>query len=277
MEACFEYAVLRLTPDPTRGERVNIGIAVFLPDRVDVRLAPSLLKVRALDGRVELDRLYELPSLVEKWTAADQTTEARHQALLALGLVETTQRGWFRPGPDADYERQVARLMATMVTPPPRPRRRDLPDTGLERALKEHFARRQLLGQQIEDIDRHRIIHRYPVALDENLYADFAIKNGAWQVTATLDLRAKPEAIRTEKFKQAAVKAVTLDRATRRLKGCTPLVVYAAEPAAIELTQHHINLLSEYAERVYNFLDPEDARAYLGRMEQAAGAPPIFD
>lgn len=277
MEACFEYAVLRLTPDPTRGERVNIGIAVFLPDRVDVRLAPSLLKVRALDGRVELDRLYELPGLVEKWTAADQTTEARHQALLALGLVESTQRGWFRPGPDANYESQIARLMATMVTPPARPRRRDLGSTRLEKALKQHFARRQLLGQEIEDIDRHRIIHRYPVALDENLYADFAIKNGAWHVTATLDLRAKPETIRTEKFKQAAVKAVTLDRAARRLPGCTPLVVYAAEPAAIELTQHHLNLLSEYAERVYNFLDPEDARAYLGRMEQAAGAPPIFE
>ncbi len=36
-----KYAILMVVPDSRRGERVNVGLVVFLPDRVDVRCSAS--------------------------------------------------------------------------------------------------------------------------------------------------------------------------------------------------------------------------------------------
>ena len=55
MEAVYDYAILRVSPDARRGESVNVGVAVFLPHRLDVRILPSLAKVAALAPGFELD------------------------------------------------------------------------------------------------------------------------------------------------------------------------------------------------------------------------------
>ena len=38
MAVTYKYSILQAVPDPRRGERVNVGVVVFLADRLDVRL-----------------------------------------------------------------------------------------------------------------------------------------------------------------------------------------------------------------------------------------------
>src|ERR1019366_9076247 len=45
----FKYAILMAIPDARRGERVNVGMIVFLADRVDVHLS-DVAKISALAG-----------------------------------------------------------------------------------------------------------------------------------------------------------------------------------------------------------------------------------
>src|SRR4051794_38201138 len=51
MPNTYKYAVLEAIPDARKGERVNIGIIVCLPDRIDVRFRAAAPKLRALAGR----------------------------------------------------------------------------------------------------------------------------------------------------------------------------------------------------------------------------------
>jgi hypothetical protein len=49
MAHTFEYAILTAVPDQWRGERVNIGVVVFLDDRLDIRFS-DFSKVAAIAG-----------------------------------------------------------------------------------------------------------------------------------------------------------------------------------------------------------------------------------
>ena len=42
MARTYKFAVLRATPDPRKGEVINVGIVVFHPETTDIRIAPSL-------------------------------------------------------------------------------------------------------------------------------------------------------------------------------------------------------------------------------------------
>ena len=42
MANIYKFAIIRVSPDPRRGERVNIGVAIFNSYDIDVRILPSL-------------------------------------------------------------------------------------------------------------------------------------------------------------------------------------------------------------------------------------------
>lgn len=272
MASTHHYAILRVVPDPTRGERVNVGIVVFLEDRMDIRISPSLHKVRVLDPRVDIDNLYNLPATLNEAVAPDSSVEERHRFLRSIGLVELTELGWFRVDQHDDYEKQIERIINNVVKTPSRPRTNIPRATRLETSVKNMFKARGLLGKSLSDIENHQVVYKYPVDLDENLYADFALRNGHWHITETLDLRGDAKKKKTDKLKLTALKAITLDRAMKKLEGTpVPLVVYAADADAEDAISPHINLISDYTERAYNFLDPKDLSDYFDRMIRVAG------
>ena len=45
---------------------MNVGLVIFMPEGTDVRLLPTLAKVRALNGRIDLDEIRALPGLIEE-------------------------------------------------------------------------------------------------------------------------------------------------------------------------------------------------------------------
>lgn len=266
------YAILRLTPDSARGETVNIGVAVFLPDRLDVRVLPATAKVKALNPNTPIDDLYSLPAVFDKMFGAAGDDATRLQLLRAFPLVEVSDFGCFvseaRP-----YEDQVQALLDRFVKTPPRKQRSEK-TSRLDQELRTAFRASKLLGAESEDIQRHLVIPNFAISEPEELYADFALKNGRWHITATVDFRVTRNSIKSAKRGQAALKAVTLDSAVRRFgrENTVPLTVYTANDDDRDLIEPQLAMLHDYSARVYDFSSPVDRASYMEHMAEAARA-----
>lgn len=112
----YSYALVRVMPDLRRGEWVNVGVCVFLPDRLDIRLADDLGKVTALAPTFDL-------ALVSKsqqdWSAltTDMDPNDRHGFLSRLIGVYVSPLAWFTSTSD-DYERNLRGIMRDLVEVP---------------------------------------------------------------------------------------------------------------------------------------------------------------
>lgn len=262
----YQYAVLRLVPDPVRGERVNFGLAVFLPDSIDVRVHPELAKVRALNPNVDTELLRALPHELNTLFASVEDIASRHRLMSRFPLFHASDLGHFECRPQ-DYEAEVAKLIERLILTPHRPTVRH--DSRLETTMKQAFRKSKLLADDPSQI-HHRVVPNYPIAEAEGLSADFAIKNGRMHFTAALDLRGAEATIRQDKRGQAALKAMTLHRAQQRFKGCRRLGVYIADPKSRELAEPHIAMLSHEATEVFDFGVREERAAYMERIQAAA-------
>ena len=75
----YQYSVLRVIPNKRRGECVNVGLVVFFNNKIDVRVLPSLNKVRAIDGKVDLSQIFELPELLNEWIEPNWSIDEKHK------------------------------------------------------------------------------------------------------------------------------------------------------------------------------------------------------
>lgn len=278
MARTVEYSVLRVTPDPRKGEVLNIGIVVFGAERTDLRILPSLAKLRALDPNIDTDRLYALAERLPAMLDRAPTVDARWRMLNGLGVVTATERGAFTLLAEDGYEPQIAQIMTDLVQPPSRQSRRLDKAGRLRTDLRRFFKERKLLGAQLDDIDKHLVVPSFPIAPNEDLYVDFALKNGRYRLTETIDFRVTPAAIRTKKLSEAALSSVTLDQARTMLdNNVCRYIVYAASSEVEPLVQSHLNLLSQYTDRLFNFLSGEDMRSYSHMIAEAVGPSRVFD
>lgn len=272
MADTLNYAILRFVPDAFRGEVVNIGIVVFLPDRLDVRVAVSAHKMRTLNPNVNIEFLHMLEEGLPRLYGPDQSDADRLEVLRSVPLLEVSDLGQFTAA-SKSYEERVANLMDRFVKTPPA-RRPPEKLTRLDKELRTAFSASQVLASPGDDIGSHRVVTKFPIAPAEQLYADFALKNGKMHVTAVLDYRVKMESLRAQKRGQAAVKAVTLDAARRKYGdgGCVRYAIYAAEEDAREIIEPQIQMLGDYADRVFDFTSAEDRFTYMDLIVAAAHA-----
>lgn len=266
MATTFEYSVLRLVPDPARGEQVNIGIVAFLSDTVDVRVFPTLAKVRALHPSVNQKALEELPRALASMLG-EGTPAERHAILLRFPLVNASQLGWFSCEP-ADYEERLQRLIKRLVLTPAKPRAATT--TRLATEMKAAFLKNNLLSEQPGAINQHLVVPNFPVVEAEGLHADFALKNGAMHFTAVVDLRGNAQTIRGEKRGQTAIKAVMFARAKELYRNCHRLGVYVADQSTVALVDHHLAMLRHDADELYDYSDADQRAEYMRRILQAA-------
>ena len=265
MGSIFKYAVLQAVPDPRRGERVNIGLIVFLNDRVDVRIS-ELGKVRALSG----GNWDEYTTDVRSRLIADYSPQEEQTAFLArFSLLESVIRFsevWtFQIGSAASFDLTVTEIMKSLVLKVrsfERPR-----TTRINTEIARSFKQTQMLAKSDESVEDHKVVRDYCINVEEDLRADFVAKNGIWHVTATLDLR------RTNADKgQAAIKAIVLDKAKNAFADVMRYGVYAAAPGST-LFRGHVSLLNDYADKTFNWLDPNDRRAYTREIQEALLGP----
>lgn len=272
MAATTKYSIIRFSPDPTRGEVINIGLAIFLRDRIDVRVVPSAHRLRTLNPNTTADVISTLEVGIPELFKGNFSDEDRWDLLSNFPMIQLSEMGEFADW-GSTYEGRVQALMDRLVKVPAAKRQKERL-TKLDKELRTAFSASNILGHDSDDINSHRVIQKFPIAPSEQLYADFALKNGRMHVTAVVDFRVDERSIKSTKRGQAAIKAITLDAAHRRFgdSSCVTYAVFAASDEYRDLVQPQVQMLGDYADRVFDFTSRDDQAAYMSLMVEAAHA-----
>lgn len=261
MERSFKYTILQASPDPRRGERVNVGIVVFMPTHMDVRFA-ELRKLQALTGqkweRYAGDYKGRVSALFEEGTS--ESVLLKRVAGLEK-IITPSEFGWLTFNDNEEYERRVGEILRTFVSKPGTPR---LPiERRLNTEIAQEFKRAKILADKEDVAASHRVMR--DVDVGDELRADFVVKNGVYHVTATLDLRKA-----SVEIAEAALKSIVLDRAKIALSpDARTIGVYALETVEAHGAHPHIHLLSNYADEMYNWSNHDEKTAYQHRIYDA--------
>jgi hypothetical protein len=270
MARIYNFAIVRVSPDPRRGELVNIGIVVFLPHNLDVRVLPSLSKVHALHGEFDLSELYGLPDRLASYAKIKRSVADRFALIRSVGMIELSELGQFRAGDDEEYARIVDRLLTNLVRPTlPPPDEREA-TTGLYAQVKKVIKDAKLLGRQADDIDKHKIVPRFPLAPAKGLYADFAGRNSVVYVTETIDFRVN-RGIQGPKFNESAKATLVMREAAHQYASSKRFLLYAASTKIESRVQPHLTMLAEFATDFLNFESAQDRGRYVGALAAAFG------
>lgn len=233
MSTTVPFHVLQIVPDRVRGEVMNVGVALVTPQGPDVRLRLLPSRLRALSptlGRMDaqewLDAWHAALARIDgaelRWTWL-RTAMAPLQVCEAVGTLHAEN--------DADLEMQVEAVLTRMVMPlkaerkltTPRPRR-----SRLNGQITAWLRQQQLYSRNMQDLTKNRVVSSYPLSLDEELFAEFALKNGVVHVMETLDLRGHDSYTKTLR-NEASFKAMVLDLAEDSLPTSQRIAVVAAD------------------------------------------------
>jgi hypothetical protein len=263
MAHTFKYVIITAIPDPRRGERVNIGVVVFLRDELDVRFS-ELAKVHAIAGGNWGEYADKVAERLNKWfSMGHDPAEFMRRAGSSERIIRFSDIAWFSIPDEASYEARVTEILDTLVKKP-RPERRPR-SSRINTEIADEFKRANILASPHESVEDHKVVRDYYISRDEELRADFIVQNGATHATATLDLRKAAVHI-----SHATLPALILDKARKTFGDDTRrFAVYAAQQSTLPQFKPHIRILEEYSDKIYNWLDPNDRLAYT-RMIFAA-------
>lgn len=262
MAHIFNYAILQAVPDARRGERVNIGVAVFHKTKIDVRLS-DLSKIRALTGESWDAYAAAAKSRLEKIFVPDTPAETLMSEFTVLErMIEPTELGWFTFAHEGDYESRLQEILTSLVIRPRKPRKEV--SVRINTEIAREFKRVDALADPSEGIDRHKIVRDFYISESEELKADFALKNGIYHIATTLDLRRTNIGV-----EQAALKSLVLDKAGKIYSGeIRKIGIYAPGVEAARF-KPHLEILKDYADVTYDWSKHEDRRAFTQSMYSA--------
>lgn len=157
MAHTYEYAVLTAMPNPRRGERVNVGIVVFRPDRIDVRFRQAVYKLRALTGENWDFRLESASAcLIELFDRDVEPREVLTQFAMVEPLLKPSNLGWLSADTDDDYEIKVDQILDSLVGLPHRKRSKSRSRINTE--ITNEFKRHNVLAGKGESIESGKIV-----------------------------------------------------------------------------------------------------------------------
>lgn len=226
------FTLLQIVPDRLRGEALNIGIVLHTEAGPDLRLRmlPSRLKALAPSyARADLDEWRQAwLAALQRFDKADQRWTWLKEAMAPLRLAETG--GTISVESASDLEVQVEGLLERLVMPPrslattakPRARR-----SGLNAQLTAWLRAQHLYSSKLQDLSKSRVVSGYPLSMTEELFAEFALKNGAVHVIETLDLRGHNSYTKPLR-NEASHKALVLDLAQDELQASSQRIAVVA-------------------------------------------------
>lgn len=261
MSQQLAFTLLQIVPDRLRGEVLNVGIVLHTAAGPDLRLRmlPSRLKALAPSySRVNLEEWHQA------WLAAlqrFQTPEQRwawlQDAMAPLRLAETG--GTILAVTPADLEAQVEGLLERFVMPPrtfSKVARHRIRRSGLNAQLTSWLRSQHLFSTKLQDLSKNRVVSGYPLSVAEELFAEFALKNGALHVIETLDLRGHSSYTKPLR-NEASHKALVLDLAQDELEASSQrIAVVAADDYGT--MKPAVSMLNRKASAVVSMDSPND-------------------
>lgn len=261
--------IINYQPYPARAEHCAVGVLVFdSSGKVRVHLATNLRKLKALDPQSSIEILRDsLGWLVDEVNKTNGAWSAFQHGISSLRFSK--EPGFFQYESNLDYDKQVKWLLAVSAEPrSAKPGEIRRPKSRLFIELRKTFKDYGWLGDSAQDIERHQVVTNYPVSLDEDLSAEFAMKNGILHLVETVDFRA---GVSSAKRMEARGKALVFDSAKdQNQKTACTVIVAAADYADVKGS---MKMLNRYADRVAAYDSTADMQSLFADWARAMNRP----
>lgn len=256
-------------PYPTRDERCCIGALVFDEDsRSKLHLASNLRKLKAIDPACSVQAVRdEVRNLTDQLNSNKSIWLAIKSGFGSIRFSHDP--GFFVYQDEADYNKQVHALLQIMVEPRRRNNAKErMLKSRLFLDLKHTFDQFGWLAKNLKEIDDHKVVTHYPLSEHEQLFAEFAMKNGKLHVVETIDFRTGPS---SAKRIEAQGKALVMDFAKdlSHETVCTAIVA----SSDYESIRPSMTMLGRYADRVLSFNSSSDMNEFFGDWGRLLGKP----
>lgn len=272
MKTTYHYVVLRLAPDPMRGEVINVGIVLFHESEPPRTIMMATLnKLRAIDASWDTLRLGEWTQNIQ--TILDRRSGVRAQvdALGMFGFCEPDAVGSFVAATAEELQARIRSIKSQYVANksaednPKREKR-----TRLQTALRKQFKKMHVLGTAATDLAEHLVVPNVPVPGYDDLKSDFVYKNGVYRITQTLDYNIAPDGVHN-KLLEACMKSTAGDLAVAAYGPNTMRLAVVDVPEALaSAADSHIDLLMARGFEIFHFDDQVSMASYI---ERAAPSP----
>lgn len=261
----FKYSLIRVTPNLEKGETINVGLIVYLDDKIDVRMLNSVTKLRAIDKDLNQEYLDELS--ISLFDLSSRINDLYMLPHLFKGSLSLSSFGMFTIRSGESYEVKINELMNRLVNPHRQSHKKSKRRVFFD--IKDAFVKQGIFSKYSEDLYQHKVVANYPISDEEGLVADFLLKNGKYHLTETIDFR-------SENFKkqmgEAAISALTIAKAEEvYFSNIDSFVIYAAETTSQEKNaKQQLNLLEKHTNHLINVFSKDDMQFYYEKMLNAA-------
>lgn len=257
MAHSFKFSILQAIPDRRRGERVNVGVMVFLKDRIDFRM-PELRKLRALTGHGWDEVAQAYGTLIEREYIDQKEPSKLIKNISALSeTFAPSEVGVMVIDSESEYESRVDSILSSLIAKPSLSKRQRKAHINSE--IAKTLEKQQVLARRNQTINDHVVVRSFVVDQTKDLVADFAYKNGLLKIVATLDMRTAGPS-----HGKACERGATLHFARELFGSATlPLAVYAVSPLELKSRSAEVDILKGFSSgNAFNWLDASEQRKF---------------
>jgi hypothetical protein len=271
MARLHNFAVIRLAPDPLRGEALNVGVIIFRQGEVDIRLGEVLTRARAVYPAANSEILHDGVAVMRRLGAAPLPPSELHRTMQRIGLFALGELGSFTVDDDRPetYEGHVARLLKAFTGGRPVAERLK-PVPRLTTAVRKVFRKEKLLAPAGDAgaILEHRIVPDWPIPNRPSLRADLALKNRIMRVCEVVDLKLDEDSPPPPALFEGVV---TLDVAEREVDAKQRVLAYRAVGSARRIDEA-LAIARLHATNLVNWNSADERETFLHEWIDAARA-----
>lgn len=268
MARSCEFAVLRLSPDAARGEAINLGVVVFGPKGVDVRIGEVRTRARILYPELSEQLLSEWLASFKRLASVDLPVSELHRALQRVGPLSLGQLGQFTAEDELRYEAQVSTLIGYFVKPQRNSAKREHRASRLVTSIRKVFRNEKLLANvgDAAAIDEHKIVPDWPLPTRPSLRASLALKNSLMRVCEVVELDLSDDSPPPAALFSGVV---TLDVAQREAQASQRVFAYRARGSATRIDEV-LGIASLHANKLVDWDAQQQRQEFIDEWIEAA-------
>lgn len=275
MARSFEFSVLRLMPDPARGEMINLGVVVFREGEVDVRVGEVVTRARLLYPDLTPETLREGIAILQRLGAVSLPTAERYASLRHIGPFVLGELGYFTAEEDTaqSYESNLARVMRVFTSATRSTPKFSRSTSRLTTMVRKAFRGEKVLAQvgDAGAISEHKIVPEWPLPSRPSLRADLALSNGIVRVCEIVDLNMSDDGPAPPSLFEGVV---TLDVAHRVADAQQTVFAYRAVGATARIDEA-LGIASIHASDLVNWDNKKEQEDFLHQWIIAAKNPSV--
>lgn len=263
MARSFEFSVLRLMPDPARGEMVNLGIVIFHEGEIEIRLGEVMTRARLFHPDFTPTALHEGVAVLKRLGAIKLSSKDRHIALKGIGPFALGDLGYFsvEDGKQETYEGHVSRLLRIFAGPVHAEFKKSRSISRLNTDVRKVFRAAKVLAHlgDAGAIEEHKIVPEWPIPTRPSLSADLALKNGIMRVCKIVDLQLNDEGHPPVSLFAGVV---TLDVAKREANAAETVFAYRATGPSVRIDEA-LSLARIHATKLVDWEKTQERETFL--------------